>query len=101
MQSAQERLDLALGRAPFADAGALVVANVDATEHRSSRDFRGLLSSQLCRPVRWRESVQRLVELGVDKVVELGPGAVLTGMVKRIAPDVARVSVASPDDVPS
>lgn len=99
MASAQERLDLALGTAPFADATATVVANVDATPHRAAHDFRSLLSAQLCRPVRWREGVLQLPVLGVTRVVELGPGAVLSGMVKRIAPDLERLSLAAPADL--
>jgi [acyl-carrier-protein] S-malonyltransferase len=99
MASAQERLDLALGTAPFAEATATVVANVDAAPHRAAHDFRSLLSAQLCRPVRWREAVLHLPQLGVTRVVELGPGAVLSGMVKRIAPDLDRLSLATPADV--
>lgn len=99
MGAAQERLDLALGKAPFADATSVVVANVDAAPHRNAHDFRSLLSAQLCRPVRWRESVLTLAELGVTRVVELGPGAVLSGMVKRTAPALDRVAVATPREL--
>jgi [acyl-carrier-protein] S-malonyltransferase len=99
MRSAQERLDLALGTAPFANATAAVVANVDASGHRSCHDFRALLSSQLCSPVRWRESMLRLEKMGVTRVVELGPGGVLAGMVKRTVPALSRVSAGTPEEV--
>jgi len=99
MAAAQERLDLALGTAAFADAVATLVANVDAAPHRSCHDFRGLLSAQLCAPVRWRESVLRMEELGVGRVVELGPGGVLSGMVKRIAPGLERITVGTPEEL--
>jgi [acyl-carrier-protein] S-malonyltransferase len=49
--------------------------------------------------VRWRESVQAMVAMGVDSFVELGAGKVLAGLVKRIAPDAATRSVGSPDDI--
>jgi [acyl-carrier-protein] S-malonyltransferase len=99
MSPAQERLDLALGTAPFADATAAVIANVDASVHRSGHDFRALLSAQLCSPVRWREGTIRMQEVGVTRVVELGPGGVLSGMVKRTAPSLSRVSAGTPDEV--
>jgi len=101
MRGAQEGLDLALGKAPFADARVPVVANVDAQPHQARQDWRPLLSAQLASPVRWRESVERLAALGVSRVVELGPGGVLSGMVKRIAPDLERAAVATPADLDS
>ena len=96
MASAQTRLDAAVGCAHFADATVEVVANVDATGHRVGSDWPGLLSRQLCSPVRWRESVTGFRQLGVTRVVELGAGAVLGGMIKRIDPDLARASISSP-----
>jgi len=99
MRPAQEGLDLALGKAPFADARVPVIANVDAQAHQSRQAWRPLLSAQLCNRVRWRESVQRLGELGVTRVIELGPGGVLSGMVKRIAPDMVRVAVGTPGEL--
>jgi [acyl-carrier-protein] S-malonyltransferase len=99
MAGAQERLDRALGAAPFAGAEGAVVTNVDADAHRAASDWSGLLSSQLCLPVRWRESILRMEELGVTRVIELGPGAVLAGMVKRTAPGLSRAGIAGPDDL--
>ena len=99
MASAQPRLDAALGAAEFHDGRVPVVANVDADAHSAGADWADLLSRQLCSPVRWRDSVERLRDLGVTRVVELGPGAVLGGMVKRIAPDLAVGAIASPADL--
>jgi [acyl-carrier-protein] S-malonyltransferase len=98
MGTAQARLDAALAVAPFAD-GLPVVANVDALPHPTGAEWPVLLSAQLCRPVRWRESILALRAIGVTRVVELGPGAVLTGMVKRIAPDLERASIGIPEEV--
>jgi len=99
METAQARLDAALAAAPFATGSLPVVANVDAQPHPSGADWPALLSAQLCRPVRWREGVLALRAMGVTRVVELGPGAVLTGMVKRIAPDLGRASIGTPEEV--
>jgi len=97
MASAQADLDTALRAAPFGPAAIPVVANVDAVEHLDG--WEGLLSAQLCQPVRWRELTLRLAGLGVERVVELGPGAVLSGMIKRTAPELDRVTVAGPSDL--
>jgi [acyl-carrier-protein] S-malonyltransferase len=98
MQAAQGRLDDALSQAVFTDARTDVVANVDASAHRDAGEWPGLLGAQLCQPVRWRESVLRLEQLGVTRVIELGPGGVLGGMVKRISPSLERQSLAAPED---
>ncbi len=99
MAPAQERLDAALGATSFADGTAVVIANVDARPHTSAGEWPVVLSGQLCQPVRWRESVIGLAGLGVTRVIELGPGAVLSGMVKRTTPELERASIATPEDL--
>lgn len=96
MTPAQERLDAALSAARFEDTSIPVVANVDAQAH-SSR-FAPLLSRQLCSPVRWRESLLTLHAAGADRFIELGPGAELSGMVKRSVPGALRANLATPAD---
>lgn len=77
-----------------------LVANVSARECVDPEAERAALEAQVTAPVLWEDSVLRLVELGVDTFVEVGPGKVLTGLVKRIAPKGARLlSVSSPRDV--
>ena len=76
-----------------------VVANVDARVHTDAIEWPGLLSAQLCSPVRWRQSLEALSGRGASLIIELGPGGVLTGMVRRSTPDVRGVSVAVPDDL--
>ena len=63
-------------------------------------DWPLVLRAQLTSPVRWRETVATFVELGVDRVVELGPSAVLTGLVKRTDRSLDRHTVVTPDDLP-
>jgi [acyl-carrier-protein] S-malonyltransferase len=76
-----------------------VVANVSAAKASDPVEIHDLLVAQVTATVRWRESVQEMVALGVDSFVELGTGKVLTGLVKRIAPDAAAVSTGSPADI--
>jgi len=99
MARAQDRLDSALQQAPFADAACVVVANVDARPHQDGGEWPGLLAAQLCQPVRWREGLLCLERLGITRVIELGPGAVLAGMVKRTVPAIALASIGTPDDL--
>jgi [acyl-carrier-protein] S-malonyltransferase len=99
MAPAAERLAQAVARTSFRDADVPVVANVDAAVHRSAADWPDLLDRQLVSPVRWAASVETLVGLGATTFVEVGPGAVLTGTIKRISKDAARHSVMTPEQV--
>ena len=99
MAPAGERLAAAVAATTFGDAAMPVVANVDAAVHVSAADWPDLLDRQLVSPVRWAQSVETLVGLGATTFVEVGPGAVLTGTVKRIAREAERHSVMTPEQV--
>jgi [acyl-carrier-protein] S-malonyltransferase len=76
-----------------------LVANVSAAPVSDPESIRELLVEQVTATVRWRESVLTMVEAGVDSFIELGAGKVLAGLVKRIVPDAAAVSVGTPADI--
>jgi [acyl-carrier-protein] S-malonyltransferase len=76
-----------------------LVANVSAAKATDPAEIRDMLVRQVTATVRWRESVQAMTAMGVDSFVELGAGKVLAGLVKRIAPDAAAVSAATPADI--
>lgn len=99
MAPARDRLEQALARASFADTALPVVSNVEAQPHTDGAGWPARLSRQLTSPVRWRETLQLLVGMGVDVFVEIGPGSVLTGLARRAAPGSTAVSVAVPDDL--
>jgi [acyl-carrier-protein] S-malonyltransferase len=99
MLPARARLREVLETVEFHATEAPVVANVDARVHSDPGEWPGLLSSQLCSPVRWRHSLETLHDEGATVVVELGPGGVLTGMVRRTAPELRGISVAVPSDL--
>jgi [acyl-carrier-protein] S-malonyltransferase len=96
MAPAAARLAAALAATTFADAEVPLVANVDALPHQHADQWAGLLDAQLTSPVRWRQTVERMLADGVTAFLELGPGAVLTGMAKRSAPGAAVASAAEP-----
>ncbi len=84
-----------LDTATIADPEPPVVCNVDGRAVRSADELRARLRAQLTAPVRWIECVQTLVELGAETLVEVGPGTVLTGLARRIAPGVRTASVST------
>ncbi len=85
MKAAAERLKVDLERINFRDPEFPIISNVTAAEVRSGSEARELLYWQITSPVLWYPSMQRLQELGVGQAVELGPGKVLTGLLKRIS----------------
>ncbi len=84
MSPARERLRPLLEAAAFSEARWPVVTNVDGGPERAGDRLRGALVRQVDSPVRWVESVQRLAREGVDRGLEIGPGNVLAGLVRRI-----------------
>jgi [acyl-carrier-protein] S-malonyltransferase len=101
MAPARARLRKALAETPFATPEVPVVANVDARVHEDPGEWPGLLSAQLCSPVRWRQTLGTVHEAGTSAVVEVGPGGVLTGLARRALPGVRTLAVAGPGDLDS
>jgi [acyl-carrier-protein] S-malonyltransferase len=83
MAPARERLRPLLEETRFADAAIRVVTNVDARLESRGDLLRGALLAQVDAPVRWVESVRLLAREGVDRALEIGPGKVLSGLVRR------------------
>ena len=99
MAAARSALRKALGDAIFLAPEVPVVANVDARVHNDPTEWPGLLSAQLCSPVRWRQTLETLNGLGATTLVELGPGGVLSGLARRVVPELTALSVSKPDDL--
>jgi len=70
-----------------------VIANVTAKEVSSPDEIRELLIKQVSSPVRWEDSVLRMIEMGADTFIEVGPGKALTGFVKKISKEVKALNV--------
>lgn len=84
MNPAQDRLAEDLEKLEFHDLRVPLVTNVDAAEITAGRDARDALVRQVSSPVRWHETITYLVHQGVDTFVEVGPGKVLSGLVRQI-----------------
>ena len=84
LKPAEERLSVDLDRASFGELRYPLATNVDAGLIRTGSEARSALKRQVSRPVRWQESIQRLLEHGVRTFVEVGPGKVLLGLTRSI-----------------
>lgn len=98
MKPAEERLRPVLDEANLKDLWVSLVSNVDASPIGTATAVRNALLRQVASPVRWVESVQKMIAMGVRRFVEIGPGNVLTGLIKRIDSSVELINVS---DVPS
>jgi [acyl-carrier-protein] S-malonyltransferase len=78
-----------------------VIHNVTAEPMPSPERIRAIMAEQLCSPVRWYDSVRRLMAEGVDVFVEVGPGKVLTGLTRKILPKEYPCTIYSVNDVAS
>lgn len=88
MEEARVAFAADLEGAALAPSSTPVVSNGDARAYDDADGWRLRLADHLVKPVRWRQSVQTLVELGATELVEVGPGTTLAGLARRIAPDV-------------
>jgi [acyl-carrier-protein] S-malonyltransferase len=99
MREAEARLEPALRALPTEEPRVPVVANVDARPKGDARSAVDALVRQVSAPVLWQASVERLLADGVRTFVEVGPGAVLSGLVKKIARDARILKFGAPDDL--
>ena len=93
MMPAQEKLEKDLNAAKFEDLQVPLVTNVDADSIRQGEEARSALIRQVTMPVRWEESMRMLLDEGVNTFVEVGPGRVLTGLMRQIERSVATLNV--------
>jgi [acyl-carrier-protein] S-malonyltransferase len=95
MKPADEQLALALDQTPVRSPRVAVYANVDATPYAGPDDLRRKLVAQVLNGVRWEDSMRRMLADGFDAFYEIGPGRVLTGLLKRIDRKVSCTAIAS------
>ena len=76
-----------------------IISNVNANTVNNPEEIKKLLIEQIEKPVRWRESIMKMIELNINKFIEIGPGKVLSGIVKRIDRNVITNQVNEIDDI--
>jgi [acyl-carrier-protein] S-malonyltransferase len=97
MKPAAEKLREVLDSITIKGAEVPVIANVTANEMTEAADIKEKLIQQLYSPVQWEKTVQHLIDLGVDTFIEMGPGKVLSGLVKKVSRNVTTYAVSDAD----
>ena len=99
MAPAAEVMEDALAKVAFAPPALPLVTNVTAAKESNPTRLRGLLVEQVTGRVRWRESVEAMRDEGVEILVELGAGKVLTGLTRRVDRDLKASALGSPEEI--
>ena len=99
MKKATEVMRLELDKIEFKESRNKLISNVTADEIQDVKELKDLLVSQIEKKVRWRESIINMINHGVEHFIEIGPGKVLTGLIKRIDQNVKISSINSQSDI--
>ncbi len=99
MSKATEIMRKELEKIDFKESNNRLISNVTADEILSVNDLKSLLISQIEKKVRWRESIINMINYGVNQFIEIGPGKVLTGLIKRINKNVKTTSINNQSDI--
>ncbi len=95
MQKASEELRAYLDTIPIYKPSINVIHNVDVMTHADANSIKDALSKQLCHPVRWVETIQKIASHQISDIAECGPGKVLTGLAKRISAELKGAALVS------
>ena len=99
MKPAAEKMKLFLQKVDFKNPSIQLISNVNASPVEKYEDLKDLLYSQIFSQVRWRESVEYMIKNGINDFIEIGPGKVLSGLVKRINDKVLTRSLTKIEDI--
>ena len=99
MNSAAKKMEVKINQTHFKNPSVDLVSNVTAEPVRDSEEIKNLLVKQIFSKVRWRESVLFMIKNGVSEFIEIGPGKVLSGLVKRISDKVLCKSINTVEDI--
>ncbi len=99
MESAEEKMSQKITESLFKDPKPSIISNVTAKAENKVNRIKKLLIKQITSKVKWRESIEYMINHGVNEFIEIGPGKVLSGLVKRINKDVNVFNINSIDDI--
>ena len=99
MQTAKDKVHEELKKIIFKDSKAKLISNVTANEVSNKNDLQNLLVKQIENRVRWRESINFIIKNGVNNFIEIGPGKVLSGLIRRINKDVKVSAINNEQDI--
>ena len=99
MESAEKKMSPKITESLFKDPKPSIISNVTAKAENKANKIKELLIKQITSRVKWRESVEFMISKGVNEFIEIGPGKVLSGLVKRINKNVNVFNINSIDDI--
>ena len=99
MNNATNIMKEELGKLKFKKGNNLLISNITANEILNSEELKNLLTKQIENRVRWRESIIKMINEKVDRFIEIGPGKVLSGLIKRINKEVEVISINSEQEI--
>jgi [acyl-carrier-protein] S-malonyltransferase len=99
MESAEKKMSQKITESLFKEPKPSIISNVTAKAENKVNKIKELLIKQMTSRVKWRESVEYMINNGVNEFIEIGPGKVLTSLVKRINKDVNVFNINSIDDI--
>ena len=99
MKSAEKKMTQKITESLFKDPKPSIISNVTAKAENKVNKIKELLIKQMTSRVKWRESVEYMINNGVNEFIEIGPGKVLSGLVKRINKDVKVFNINFIDDI--
>ena len=99
MNKATDIMKEELGKLRFKKGNNILISNITADEVFNSDELKDLLTKQIENRVRWRESVNKMINEKVNKFIEIGPGKVLSGLIKRINKDVEVISINTEEEI--
>ncbi len=99
MKDATLKMEKIINNLKFNDPIYKVVSNVKSEEYKNADEVKKLLIQQIESPVRWRESIEYMISKGTNTFIEIGPGKVLSGLIKRINKDVKVLNIETLEDI--
>ncbi len=99
MKPASEKMKEKISSIKFDNSNIEIVTNVNASAEKMGERFKNLLIEQIYSKVRWRESILNMSKQGINEFIEIGPGKVLSGLIKRIIKECKTNSINSIDDI--
>ena len=99
MENAAIKIKDEINKTSFNEFKVPIISNVKATPCNNSQEFKSLLSDQIIMSVKWRETILFMKNEGIKKIYEIGPGNILSGLVKRITKNIECFSIQNPEDM--
>ena len=99
MREAQDKLNFEIDKITFVNSKIPVISNYDAIVHKESKNVVKSLKNQMSNKVKWTESIKTLEKTDISKILEIGPGKILSGLISRITKKFDIVSIDKIEDI--